>query len=83
MWRGGQILVKTGHTVCVMCVCNVCVRDQQPQLSVSCPPIPPPQDGWTGLILASQNGRADVVRLLLDSRADIHAATKVGRARGR
>jgi ankyrin repeat protein len=35
------------------------------------------QDGYTALILSSTSGRLDVVRLLLGSRADIQAVTKV------
>ncbi len=38
------------------------------------------QDGRTALIVSALNGHAEVVRLLLDSRADIHAATQVRRA---
>jgi ankyrin repeat protein len=38
------------------------------------------QDGFTALIVSAQNGHVEVVRLLLDSRADIHAANKVRRA---
>ena len=41
------------------------------------PPLRAEQDGWTGAILAAQNGHLDVVRLLLDSRAHVHAATTV------
>jgi ankyrin repeat protein len=35
------------------------------------------QNGYTALILSSTSGRLDVVRLLLGSRADIQAVTKV------
>ncbi len=38
------------------------------------------QNGWTALIGSAENGHAEVARLLLDSRADIHAATQVRRA---
>ena len=35
------------------------------------------QDGTTGLILASMNGHVEVVRLLLDSKADANLADEV------
>ena len=35
------------------------------------------QDGTTGLYIASQNGHFEVVRLLLDSKADANLARKV------
>jgi hypothetical protein len=35
------------------------------------------QDGFTGLFLALQNGHLEVVRLLLDSKADANLANKV------
>ena len=35
------------------------------------------QYGCTGLILASKNGHLEVVRLLLDSKADANLADKV------
>jgi hypothetical protein len=35
------------------------------------------QDGWTGLILAAHNGHAEAVRLLVEGKADINAASKV------
>jgi ankyrin repeat protein len=38
------------------------------------------QNGFTALIKSAQNGHVEVARLLLDSRADIHAATQVRRA---
>ena len=38
------------------------------------------RDGWTALILSALNGHVEVARLLVDSRADIHAANKVRRA---
>ena len=36
------------------------------------------QDGWTPLRLAASNGHEGVVRLLLDSKAAVDAADKVG-----
>jgi ankyrin repeat protein len=41
---------------------------------------PRAQDGWTALIYSASFGHVEVARLLLDSRADIHAAKKVRRA---
>ncbi len=42
------------------------------------PPVNPRvQDGATALIWSAENGHLDVARLLLDSKADIHAANKV------
>ena len=38
------------------------------------------QDGWTALHASAQNGHIEVARLLLDSKADIHAATEVPRS---
>ena len=35
------------------------------------------QNGWTGFILASQNGHLEVVKLLLDKGADVNKADKV------
>jgi hypothetical protein len=35
------------------------------------------QNGWTALIVSAQNGHLEVALLLLDSNADIHAASKV------
>jgi ankyrin repeat protein len=35
------------------------------------------QDGWTPAFLASQNGRAETLALLLENKADANAATKV------
>ena len=35
------------------------------------------QDGWTGLIMAAQNGHAEAMRLLVEGKADINAADKV------
>ena len=35
------------------------------------------QGGWTGLVLAAQNGHLEVVRLLVDKGADINAMTEV------
>jgi ankyrin repeat protein len=35
------------------------------------------QDGSTGLQMAAQNGHLEVVRLLLDSRADLNLAREV------
>ena len=39
------------------------------------------QDGWTALIMSAQNGHVEVARLLLESKADIHAATQVPQAK--
>ncbi len=36
-----------------------------------------PQDGGTALIMSAQYGHLDTTRLLLDSKADINAATQV------
>jgi hypothetical protein len=35
------------------------------------------QNGWTGLIMAAQNGHAEAMRLLVEGKADINAADKV------
>ena len=61
-----------------------------PREPTSCPALPPsppthlraphhraPQDGTTGLFLASQNGHLEAVRLLLESRADVSLADEV------
>jgi hypothetical protein len=58
-------------------------RQAHPRASDPCPPhllLPQHhvwQDGFTGLYLASQNGHREVVRLLLDSKADANLADKV------
>ena len=36
-----------------------------------------PQDGWTALHLAAQEGKVDVVRLLTESRALVNIQTEV------
>ena len=36
-----------------------------------------PQDGWTALHLAAQEGKVDVVRLLTESHAQVNIQTKV------
>ena len=36
-----------------------------------------PQDGWTALHLAAQEGKVDVVRLLIDAEAQVHIQNKV------
>ncbi len=41
------------------------------------PPLRAEQDGRTAAMAAAQNGHLDVVRLLLDSRAHVHAANTV------
>ncbi len=38
------------------------------------------QDGYTAIIASAQNGHVEVAMLLLNSGADIHAASKVRRA---
>ena len=38
------------------------------------------QDGATALIQSASSGHVEVARLLLDSKADIHAATQVPQA---
>ena len=43
---------------------------------------PMPQNQWTPLHWAANKGHVDVVRLLLETGADIEAADKVGGARG-
>jgi hypothetical protein len=40
-------------------------------------PLSPKQDGNTALIMTASSGRLDVVQLLLDSKADLQAASKV------
>jgi hypothetical protein len=47
---------------------------------VTLPCHPCEQGGWTALIQSAQNGHLEVARLLLDSKADTHAATKVPRS---
>ncbi len=42
-------------------------------------PHPRVQDGTTALIKSAQNGHVEVARLLLEGKADIHAATQVRR----
>ena len=41
---------------------------------------PRAQDGKTALMVSAQDGHMEVARLLLDSKADIHAADKVPRS---
>ena len=36
-----------------------------------------PQDGWTALHLAAQEGKVDVVRLLTEAQAQVNIRTKV------
>ena len=36
-----------------------------------------PQDGWTALHLAAQEGKVDVVRLLIDAGAQVNIQTEV------
>ena len=36
-----------------------------------------PQDGWTALHMAAQEGRVDVVRLLTEAQANLNIQTKV------
>ena len=36
-----------------------------------------PQDGWTALHLAAQEGKVDVVRLLTEAQAQVNIQTKV------
>ena len=36
-----------------------------------------PQDGWTALHLAAQEGRVDVVRLLTEAKAQLDMQTEV------
>ena len=36
-----------------------------------------PQDGWTALHLAAQEGKLDVVRLLTEAQAQVNAQTEV------
>ena len=36
-----------------------------------------PQDGWTALHLAAQEGKVDVVRLLIDTEAQVNIQTEV------
>ena len=36
-----------------------------------------PQDGWTALHLAAQEGKVDVVRLLTESQAQVNIQTEV------
>ena len=36
-----------------------------------------PQDGWTALHLAAQEGKLDVVRLLTEAQAPVNIQTKV------
>ena len=35
------------------------------------------QDGWTALMVASEKGRTDVVKLLIKHNADVNARTEV------
>jgi serine/threonine-protein phosphatase 6 regulatory ankyrin repeat subunit B len=38
----------------------------------------PHREGWTALMIASQEGRTDAVRLLLEAGADVHLTTEQG-----
>ncbi len=56
-----------------------CPDDHQPHDSAPSSFLPAAhvQEGWTALIVSAQYGHLDTARLLLDSKADINAATTV------
>ena len=75
----------TIHNSVCMCMCYVCgsllsIHSLGSNISVFnnlqlCSQII--QDGWTALMLASLNGRTDIVELLIKHNADVNARTKV------
>ena len=78
-WVGvcGRCDVCLGRTACSVCVGrSVCAPRA---LWVASPPHARlrRQDGATPVFIASQNGHGEVVRLLIDGRADINAAKQV------
>ncbi len=40
------------------------------------------QDGWTALHMASQKGHCEVVRILLEAKANVHVKTNVSHIDG-
>ena len=64
-----QAQVNTQSEVCCYKVThkNICIY-----IETLCP-----QDGWTALHLAAQEGKVDVVRLLIDAEAQVNIQTEV------
>ncbi len=61
-----------------LCVCGPVRPPSDCTVHAPLDPNPHPQDGVTPLCAASVNGRAPVMRMLLEAGADKEAAMKVG-----